>query len=96
MHLIVDNDATPKHPNVRAWLEKNPRFHMHFTPISASWVNLVERFFRDITEEHICRRVFHSVHDLETAIMEYLDHRNENPKPYTWNARQEAILAKVS
>ena len=86
MHLIVDNYATHKHPNVRTWLEKNPRFHMHFTPNSASWVNLVERFFRDITEERIRRGVFHSVHDLETAIMEYLHHRNENPKPYTWNA----------
>jgi transposase len=96
VHLIVDNYATHKHPNVRAWLEKNPRFHMHFTPTSASWVNLVERFFRDITEERIRRGVFHSVHDLETAIMEYLDHRNENPKPYTWNAKPEAILAKVS
>ena len=96
VHLIVDNYATHKHPNVKAWLEKNPRFHMHFTPTSASWVNLVERFFRDITEEQIRRGVFRSVEDLKTAIMGYIDHRNQNPKPYTWTAKSEAILEKVN
>jgi hypothetical protein len=73
--LIVDNYATHKHPNVKDWLVKHPRFHMHFTPTSASWVNLVERFFRDITEEQIRRGVFHSVDELKAAIMQYLEHR---------------------
>ncbi|MEA3643935.1 MAG: IS630 family transposase [Lamprobacter sp.] len=96
VHLIVDNYATHKHPNVKAWLEKHPRFHMHFTPTSASWVNLVERFFRDITEERIRRGVFRSVPELKEAIMDYLAHRNANPKPYKWTARPDEILAKVA
>ena len=96
VHLIVDNYATHKHPNVNEWLSHHPRFHLHFTPTSASWVNLVERFFRDITVERIRRGVFHSVDDLKTAIQEYLDQRNNNPKPYHWTAKPEAILAKVN
>ncbi|HUL13813.1 MAG TPA: IS630 family transposase [Methylococcaceae bacterium] len=96
VHLIVDNYATHKHPNVKDWLAKHPRFHMHFTPTSASWVNLVERFFRDITEERIRRGVFRSVDELKVAIQEYLDHRNANPKPYHWTAKPEAVLAKVA
>jgi transposase len=96
IHLIVDNYATHKHPNVTAWLAKHPRVHLHFTPTSASWLNLVERFFRDITEERIRRGVFHSVGDLEQAIMDYLDHRNANPKPYRWTATPDDILAKVN
>lgn len=95
IHLIVDNYATPKHPNVKDWLVKHPRFHMHFTPTSASWVNLVERFFRDITEEQIRRGVFHSVDELKAAIRQYLEHRNANPKTYRWTASPETILAKV-
>ena len=95
VHLIVDNYATHKHPNVKDWLGKHPRFHLHFTPTSASWVNLVERFFRDITEERIRRGVFRSVEELKTAIMEYLEYRNANPKPYHWTAKPDAILAKV-
>lgn len=75
VHLIVDNYATHKHPNVKDWLAKHPRFHLHFTPTSASWVNLVERFFRDITEEQIRRGVFRSVDELEAAIKQYLEHR---------------------
>ena len=96
VHLIVDNYATHKHPNVKAWLAKHPRFHLHFTPTSASWVNLVERFFRDITEERIRRGVFRSVAELQAAIHEYLDHRNAHPKPYHWTATPEAILTKVA
>ena len=69
---------------------------MHFTPTSASWVNLVERFFRDITEHRIRRGVFRSVDDLETAIMDYVEHRNAHPKPYQWTAKPEVILEKVS
>jgi transposase len=95
LHLIVDNYATHKHAKVKDWLARHPRFHLHFTPTSASWVNLVERFFRDITVERIRRGVFHSVDDLKTAIQDYLDHRNSNPKPYHWTAKPEAILAKV-
>jgi len=95
LHLIVDNYATHKHPNVKAWLEQHPRVHLHFTPTSASWLNLVERFFRDLTEDQIRRGVFHSVADLERAITAYLDHRNQNPKPYQWTAKAPDILAKV-
>ncbi len=96
VHVIVDNYATHKHPNVKAWLDKHPRFQMHFTPTSASWVNLVERFFRDITEERIRRGVFRSVDELKLAIMQYLEHRNAQPKPYQWTATPDAILAKVA
>ncbi|MGZ4978541.1 MAG: IS630 family transposase [Methylobacter sp.] len=96
VHLIIDNYATHKHLNVKDWLAKHPRFHMHFTPTSASWVNLVERFFRDITEEQIRRGVFRSVDELKAAIMQYLEHRNANPKPYRWTAKPDAILAKVA
>ncbi|MGR8980114.1 MAG: transposase [Gammaproteobacteria bacterium] len=92
VHVIVDNYlcpsgyATHKHPNVKAWLAKYPRFHLHFTPTSASWLNLVERFFRDITEERIRPGIFRSVEELKGAIMQYLEHRNANPKPYHWTA----------
>ena len=96
VHLIVDNYATHKHPNVKAWLTKHPRVHLHFTPTSASWVNLVERFFRDITEERIRRGVFRSVAELKEAIAQYLQHRNANPKPYQWTATPESILAKTA
>jgi len=96
VHVIVDNYATHKHPNVKAWLAKHPRFHLHFTPTSASWLNLVERFFRDITEERIRRGVFRSVEELKWAIMQYLEYRNDNPKPYHWTATPDTILAKVT
>jgi transposase len=95
LHLIIDNYATHKHPNVNARLAQHPRFHLHFTPTRASWLNLVERFFRDLTEDQIRRGVFRSVADLERAIMAYLDHRNEHPKPYRWTATAASILAKV-
>ena len=95
LHLIVDNYATHKHPKVSAWLAKHPRMHLHFTPTSASWLNLVERFFRDLTEEQIRRGVFHSVRDLENAITAYLRHRNRHPKPYRWTATAASIQAKV-
>lgn len=96
VHLIVDNYATHKHPNVKEWLAKHSRFHLYLTPTSASWVNLVERFFRDITEEQIRRGVFRSVDELKAAIEQYLEHRNANPKTYQWTATPEAILAKVA
>lgn len=96
LHLIVDNYATHKHPEVRAWLEKHPRFHLHFTPTSSSWLNMVERFFRDITDQRIRRGVFTSVAELEAAINEYIAAHNAKPKPFIWTAKASDILAKVT
>src|SRR6478736_1360599 len=96
LHLIVDNYATHKHPEVRAWLAKHPRFVMHFTPTSASWLNMVERFFRDISENRIRRDSFTSVPELELAIDLYVAHHNANPKPFIWTASATDILAKVT
>jgi transposase len=96
LHLIADNYATHKHPTVKAWLAKHPRFHMHFTPTSASWLNQVERFFGLITEDRIRRGAFHSVAELEAAIHGYLDNHNANPKPFRWTARAGHILEKVA
>jgi len=96
VHLILDNYATHKHPNVQAWLGKHPRFHLHFTPTSSSWLNLVERWFRELTEKALRRGVFHSVPDLITAIEAYLDAHNDDPKPFVWTATAEDILAKVA
>jgi transposase len=96
VHLIADNYATHKHPKVKTWLKRHPRFHMHFTPTSASWLNQVERFFGRITAERIRRGVFKSVAELETAIQEYLDHHNADPKPFVWTASATAILEKVA
>jgi len=84
LHLIADNYATHKHPTVQKWLAKHPRFHMHFTPTSASWLNMVERFFRDLTTERLRRGVFTSVPELITAIDDYIAHHNVNPKPFIW------------
>ena len=95
VHLILDNYATHKHPNVKAWLAKNPRFHLHFTPTSSSWLNLVERWFRDLTDKALRRGVFHSVPDLITAIEAYLQASNDDPKPFIWTATADAILEKV-
>ena len=95
LHLIADNYATHKHPAVQEWLAKHPRFHMHFTPTSASWLNMVERFFRDITTDRLRRGVFTSVAELETAIDEYVAHHNENPKPFIWTKSARDILQKV-
>lgn len=95
LHLIADNYATHKHPKVQAWLTKHPRFNMHFTPTSASWLNMVERFFRDITTDRLRRGVFTSVGELETAIKEYVDHHNKDPKPFIWTKSARDILQKV-
>ena len=95
LHLIVDNYATHKHPNVQRWLKRHKRFHMHFTPTSSSWLNLIERWFRDITERRIRRGVFKSVPQLEQAIGEYIDHHNAHPKGFVWTAKADAILEKV-
>ena len=95
VHLICDNYATHKHPKVQAWVKKNPRFHFHFTPTSASWLNMVERFFRDLSEKALRRGSFYNVDDLIGAITEYINQHNENPKPFIWTASANDILAKV-
>jgi len=95
VHLILDNYGTHKHPNVIAWLGKHPRFYLHFTPTSSSWLNLVERWFRNLTDQAIRRGVFHSVPNLITEIEAYLDANNDDPKPFVWTATAEEILAKV-
>lgn len=94
IHLIADNYATHKHPEVKAWLAKHSRFHMHFTPTSSSWLNLVERFFRDLTDR-ISEGSFASVKELADAIIAYLADRNQNPKRYVWKAKGEEILRKI-
>ena len=96
IHLIADNYATHKHPRVKAWLKRHPRFHMHFTPTSGSWLNQVERFFGLITADRIRCGVFRSVTELETAIREYLDHHNANAKPFVWTKSATVILEKVA
>jgi len=95
LHLIVDNYATHKHPNVQKWLKRHRRFHIHFTPTSSSWLNLVERWFREITENRIRRGTFRNVDQLIQAITEFIEHNNKSPKPYVWTAEAEEILAKV-
>jgi transposase len=95
LHLIADNYATHKHPAVQQWLAKHPRFVMHFTPTSASWLNMVERFFRDLTCERLRRGVFTSVPELIAAIEEYIAHHNTNPKPFIWTKSARDILQKV-
>ena len=95
IHMIVDNYATHKHPTVERWLQRHPRFHMHFTPTGCSWLNMVERFFRDLTENRLRRGVFRSVEELIAAIDEYIDRHNESPKPFIWTAKAADILEKV-
>jgi len=95
LHLIVDNYATHKHPKVQAWLNRHKRFHIHFTPTSSSWLNLVERWFRDITDQRIRRGTFRSVGQLIQAITEYIQHNNQMPRPFVWSAKANEILAKV-
>jgi len=95
LHLIVDNYGTHKHPRVTAWLAKHRRFHLHFTPTSASWLNLVERWLRELSQKRIRRGSFASVRDLIAAIKEYLAENNRQPKPFVWKASVDKILAKV-
>ena len=96
LHLIADNYATHKQPKVKAWLAKHPRFTLHFTPTSSSWLNLVERWFRDLTEDRLRRDSFDSVPGLITAIEEYLAVNNQDPRPFVWHASAQAILDKVA
>ena len=95
IHLIQDNYATHKHPKVKAWLKRHPRFKCHFTPTSSSWLNLVERFFADLTGDVIRAGSFASIRELICDIKGYLAERNANPKPYKWKAEGEAILEKI-
>jgi transposase len=95
VHLVMDNYATHKTPRVRRWFARHPRFHVHFTPTSASWLNQVERFFAEITEKRIRRGAFRSVKALRTAIEQYLDHHNQNPRPFAWTADADLILSRV-
>lgn len=95
IHVIADNYSTHKHQKVKQWLKDNPRFHMHFTPTSASWTNMVERFFRDITEKRLRRGVFRSVPEVVNAIDQYISHHNKEPKPFIWTKKASDILAKV-
>lgn len=95
IHLICDNYATHKHPKVRAWAKRNPRFHFHFTPTGASWLNMIERFFRDLSEKALKRGSFYNVNDLIGAITEYVNQHNDRPKPFIWTASANDILAKV-
>ena len=94
VHLVLDNYGTHKTPEVKAWLAKHPRFNLHFTPTSASWLNLVERFFAEITTKRIRRGAFTSVAELKEAIHDYLDRHNADPKPFVWTKTADAILAK--
>jgi len=96
IHLIIDNYAAHKTPEVQRWLKKHPRFHIHFTPTSASWLNMIERFFAEITRKRIRRGVFHSVVDLQRAINDYLEHHNATPKPFVWTASASSIIEKVN
>jgi len=95
LHLIVDNYATHKHPKVQSWLKRRPRFHMHFTPTSSSWLNLIERWFREITDKRIRRGVFKSVEELAAAIMDYIEQHNADPHTFVWTAKADQIIAKV-
>ena len=96
IYLICDNYSTHKHERVQRWLEKHKRFHVRFTPTSASWLNMVERFFRDITQNSIRRGVFQDLEQLIMAIGEYIDGHNQNPKPFIWTAKATDILEKVT
>lgn len=96
IHCIVDNYGTHKHPNVKAWLVKHPRFHFHFIPTSSSWLNLVERWFGEITRKRIRRGVFQSVNQLVQAIEDYIAHNNADPKPFVWTKKAEEIIEKVN
>jgi transposase len=96
LHLIVDNYGSHKTEKVKGWLSKHPRFHMHFTPTSASWLNMVERFFSELTTKQIRRGIFRSTKELEKTIMDFLRKHNENPKIFTWTKDAKTILSKVN
>src|SRR5580692_4968731 len=96
IYLICDNYATHKHEKVVRWLNRHKRFHVHFTPTSASWLNMVERFFRDLTENQLRRGIFKNLEQLIMAIGNYIDQHNKNPKRFIWTAKASDILEKVT
>lgn len=96
LHLVMDNYGTHGHAEVKAWLRKHPRFVIHYVPTSCSWLNLIERWFAELTNKRIRRDSFFSVDDLMTAIKEFLAAWNENPKPFVWTATVDSIVAKLS
>jgi transposase len=95
IHLVLDNYGTHKAPKVAAWFRRRPRYHLHFTPTSGSWLNQIERWFAKLTEQRLRRSAFHSVDDLEKAIRQYLEINNRNPTPFVWTASADLILGKV-
>ena len=95
LHIVMDNASTHKTEQVKRWFARRPRYHVHFTPTGASWLNQVERFFAEITNKRIRRGAFRSVHQLETAIRNYLNDYNENPRPFHWTATADLIFGKV-
>jgi transposase len=96
VHLILDNYGTHKTPLIHRWLAKRPRFHLHFTPTSASWLNLVERWFGLLTERQIKRAAHRSTLELEKAIKQYVEFTNDNPKPFIWTKTADQIFASVA
>ena len=96
VHLILDNYGTHKTQGIRRWLAKRPRFHLHFTPTSASWLNRVERWFAELTEKQIRRGVQRSTRELEYAIRGFIDHHNQHPKPFVWTKSADQILDSVA
>jgi transposase len=96
IHLILDNYGTHKHPKVKKWLAERPRYHVHFTPTSSSWLNQIERWFAEITRKRIRRGTFRSVRDLITAIHDYIRVYNKNPRPFQWVATARSIIRKIS
>ena len=96
LHLILDNYGTHNHPNVKKWLEKHKRFHLHFTPTGSSWLNLVERWFGELTRKRIRRGIFKSVPDLVAAIEDFIGANNENPKPFIWTKKVDEIMDKIN
>ena len=96
LHLIVDNYGTHKHPRVKSWLERHPRFHLHFIPTSSSWLNMVERWFREMTEKRLRRGTFPNVQILVKAIKGYIHTHNQNPQAFVWTATPERIIQKIT
>jgi len=96
LHLIVDNYGTHKHPRVVSWLKRHPRFHLHFIPTASSWLNLVERWFRDLTDKRLRRGSFQNVGTLVAAITQYIDSHNQNPQVFVWSASVEKIMTKIT
>jgi transposase len=96
VHLILDNHATHKHPDVARWLARHKRFHLHFTPTSSNWLNQVERWFRELTDKNLRRGIFGSVPDLIASIENYLNAHNSDPKPYVWTAPKNQSSPRCS